>query len=98
MIGIENGMMTTIHRYTEHQPTLDHRHNDPFCSRAAAPAMITTSIGGVITLALALTQLKGKLNGTTIRVPTPNVSSIDLTFEKAKSVTVSEVNEIVTAA
>ena len=91
-------MMTTIHPYTEDQPTLDLRHNDPYSSRASALAMITTSTGRVIKLVLVLTQLKGKLNGTAIRVPTPNVSAINLTFEKAKSVTVAEVNDIVIAA
>jgi len=97
-IGIESGIMTTIHSYTGDQPTLDRRHSDLYRARAAAMAMIPTSTGAAKALGEVLPELKGKLDGSAIRVPTPNVSAVDLTFIAAKSVTVNEVNEIVRAA
>ena len=97
-IGIERGMMTTIHSYTGDQPTLDRRHKDLYRARAAAMAMIPTSTGAAKALGEVLPELKGKLDGTALRVPTPNVSAIDLTFEASKDVTVADVNEIVREA
>ena len=96
--GIERGIMTTIHSYTGDQPTLDRRHDDLYRARAAAMAMIPTSTGAAKALGLVLPELDGKLDGTAIRVPTPNVSAIDLTFEAGKSVTVADVNAIVQEA
>ncbi|MGX9354400.1 type I glyceraldehyde-3-phosphate dehydrogenase [Roseobacteraceae bacterium S113] len=97
-IGIERGIMTTIHSYTGDQPTLDRRHADLYRARAAAMAMIPTSTGAAKALGEVLPNLKGKLDGTAMRVPTPNVSAVDLTFEAAKDVTVEDVNEIVREA
>jgi len=97
-IGIERGIMTTIHSYTGDQPTLDRRHKDLYRARAAAMAMIPTSTGAAKALGEVLPELAGKLDGTALRVPTPNVSAVDLTFEAGKSVTRDEVNEIVREA
>ncbi|PPB81714.1 glyceraldehyde 3-phosphate dehydrogenase [Albidovulum inexpectatum] len=97
-IGIESGVMTTIHSYTGDQPTLDRRHKDLYRARAAAMAMIPTSTGAAKAIGEVLPELAGKLDGTAIRVPTPNVSAVDLTFQAKKSVTVAEVNEIVREA
>ncbi|MGB8812119.1 MAG: type I glyceraldehyde-3-phosphate dehydrogenase [Paracoccaceae bacterium] len=97
-IGIESGIMTTIHSYTGDQPTLDRRHDDLYRARAAAMAMIPTSTGAAKAIGEVLPELAGKLDGSAIRVPTPNVSAVDLTFVAAKSVTVHEVNEIVREA
>ncbi|TNF23360.1 MAG: type I glyceraldehyde-3-phosphate dehydrogenase [Rhodobacteraceae bacterium] len=97
-IGIERGIMTTIHSYTGDQPTLDRRHDDLYRARAAAMAMIPTSTGAAKALGEVLPNLKGKLDGTAMRVPTPNVSAVDLTFEAAKDVTVADVNEVVREA
>ncbi|MDG2405326.1 MAG: type I glyceraldehyde-3-phosphate dehydrogenase [Paracoccaceae bacterium] len=97
-IGIERGIMTTIHSYTSDQPTLDRRHYDLYRARAAAMAMIPTSTGAANSLDLVLPELEGKLDGTAIRVPTPNVSAIDLTFEASKYVTKEEVNTTVQEA
>ncbi len=97
-IGIERGIMTTIHSYTGDQPTLDRRHNDLYRARAAAMAMIPTSTGAAKALKEVLPELEGKLDGTALRVPTPNVSAVDLTFEAAKDVTVEDVNEVVREA
>ncbi len=97
-IGIESGIMTTIHSYTGDQPTLDRRHHDLYRARAAAMAMIPTSTGAAKALGAVLPELAGKLDGTAMRVPTPNVSAVDLTFIAQKSVTVAEVNEIVREA
>ena len=90
--------MTTIHSYTGDQPTLDRRHDDLYRARAAAMAMIPTSTGAARTLFEVLPKLTGRLDGTALRVPTPNVSAVDLTFEAARDVTVDEVNAIVAAA
>jgi len=97
-IGIESGIMTTIHSYTGDQPTLDRRHKDLYRARAAAMAMIPTSTGAAKAIGEVLPELKGKLDGSAIRVPTPNVSAVDLTFVAGKTVTVAEVNEIVREA
>jgi len=97
-IGIESGIMTTIHSYTGDQPTLDRRHNDLYRARAAAMSMIPTSTGAAKALGEVLPALKGKLDGSAIRVPTPNVSAVDLTFIASKDVTVDDVNEIVAQA
>ncbi|TGD63032.1 type I glyceraldehyde-3-phosphate dehydrogenase [Tabrizicola sp. WMC-M-20] len=97
-IGIESGIMTTIHSYTGDQPTLDRRHADLYRARAASMAMIPTTTGAAKALGEVLPELAGKLDGTSLRVPTPNVSAVDLTFIAAKSVTVDEVNAIVREA
>ncbi len=97
-IGIERGVMTTIHSYTGDQPTLDRRHKDLYRARSAAMAMIPTSTGAAKAIGEVLPELAGRLDGTAMRVPTPNVSAVDLTFEAGKSVTVADVNEIVREA
>ena len=97
-IGIERGIMTTIHSYTGDQPTLDRRHSDLYRARAAAMAMIPTSTGAAKALKEVLPELEGKLDGSALRVPTPNVSAVDLTFEASKDVTVEDVNEIMREA
>ena len=96
--GIESGIMTTIHSYTGDQPTLDRRHDDLYRARAAAMAMIPTSTGAAKALGEVLPQLKGKLDGSAMRVPTPNVSAVDLTFYAKRDVTVEEVNTAVAKA
>ena len=97
-IGIERGVMTTIHSYTGDQPTLDRRHDDLYRARAAAMAMIPTSTGAAKALGEVLPNLAGKLDGTSMRVPTPNVSAVDLTFEAGRDVTVEEVNAVMAEA
>ncbi|WP_170786637.1 type I glyceraldehyde-3-phosphate dehydrogenase [Ruegeria lacuscaerulensis] len=97
-IGIEHGIMTTIHAYTGDQPTLDRRHSDLYRARAAAMSMIPTSTGAAKALGEVLPNLKGRLDGSAIRVPTPNVSAVDLTFRAGREVTVDEVNAIVREA
>jgi glyceraldehyde 3-phosphate dehydrogenase len=97
-IGIESGIMTTIHAYTGDQPTLDRRHDDLYRARAAAMSMIPTSTGAAKALGEVLPGLKGKLDGSAMRVPTPNVSAVDLTFVAGKDVTPADVNEIVAEA
>ncbi|MFK7881140.1 type I glyceraldehyde-3-phosphate dehydrogenase [Roseobacter sp.] len=97
-IGIERGIMTTIHSYTGDQPTLDRRHDDLYRARAAAMAIIPTSTGAAKALGEVLPKLAGKLDGTAMRVPTPNVSAVDLTFEAPRDVTVEEVNAALEAA
>ena len=97
-IGIEAGIMTTIHSYTGDQPTLDRRHNDLYRARAAAMAMIPTSTGAAKALGEVLPNLKGKLDGSAVRVPTPNVSAVDLTFWAARDVTAADVNQAVAEA
>ncbi len=97
-IGIESGIMTTIHSYTGDQPTLDRRHDDLYRARAAAMAMIPTSTGAAKALGEVLPNLKGKLDGSAVRVPTPNVSAVDLTFYAKKEVTVADVNEVMAEA
>ena len=90
--GIETGFMTTIHAYTGDQPTLDTMHKDLYRGRAAALSMIPTSTGAAKAIGLVLPELKGKLDGVAIRVPTPNVSVIDLKVVTKKAATVEEVN------
>lgn len=97
-IGIEHGVMTTIHSYTGDQPTIDRRHKDLYRARAAAMAMIPTTTGAAKALGEVLPNLKGKLDGSAIRVPTPNVSCVDLTFRASKDVTADDVNEVVREA
>eukprot|EP00163_Fabomonas_tropica_P028560 TRINITY_DN5841_c0_g2_i1.p2 TRINITY_DN5841_c0_g2~~TRINITY_DN5841_c0_g2_i1.p2 ORF type:complete len:279 (-),score=41.97 TRINITY_DN5841_c0_g2_i1:57-857(-) len=97
-IGIESGIMTTIHSYTGDQSTHDRRHKDLYRARAASMALIPTSTGAAKALGLVLPELAGKLDGTSIRVPTPNVSAVDLTFQASKDVTVADVNEVVRQA
>ncbi len=96
--GIEQGYMTTIHSYTGDQPTVDTLHKDLRRARAAALSMIPTSTGAAKAVGLVLPELKGKLDGTSIRVPTPNVSVIDFKFVAKKPVTVEAVNEAVKKA
>ncbi|MEP3345251.1 MAG: type I glyceraldehyde-3-phosphate dehydrogenase [Litoreibacter sp.] len=97
-IGIVKGFMTTIHSYTGDQPTLDTMHSDLYRARAAALSMIPTSTGAAKAVGLVLPELDGKLDGVAIRVPTPNVSVVDLTFEAARDTTVEEINALVKAA
>jgi glyceraldehyde 3-phosphate dehydrogenase len=97
-VGIERGYMTTIHAYTGDQNTVDTLHKDARRARAAGLSMIPTSTGAAKALGLVLPELKGKLDGTSIRVPTANVSVIDLVFTAKKSTTVEEVNAAIVAA
>ena len=97
-IGIKNGFMTTIHSYTGDQPTLDTMHKDLYRARAAAMSMIPTSTGAAKAVGLVLPELNGKLDGVSIRVPTPNVSVVDLTFTANRDTTVEEVNKAIIAA
>ena len=97
-IGIKRGFMTTIHSYTGDQPTLDTMHKDLYRARAAALSMIPTSTGAAKAVGLVLPELKGKLDGVAIRVPTPNVSVVDLVFEASRETTVAEVNDAIRAA
>ncbi len=90
--GINRGFMTTIHSYTGDQPTLDTMHKDLYRARAAALSMIPTSTGAAKAVGLVLPELNGKLDGVAIRVPTPNVSVVDLTFEAGRDVTAEEIN------
>jgi glyceraldehyde 3-phosphate dehydrogenase len=91
-IGIARGFMTTIHSYTGDQPTLDTMHKDLYRARAAAMSMIPTSTGAARAVGLVLPELDGKLDGVAIRVPTPNVSVVDLTFEATRETSVEEIN------
>ncbi len=97
-VGIEKGMMTTIHSYTGDQPTLDTMHKDLYRARAAALSQIPTSTGAAKAIGLVLPELKGKLDGISIRVPTPNVSVVDLKFIAKRNTTVEEINDAVIAA
>ena len=94
-VGIEKGIMTTIHAYTGDQPTLDTRHKDLYRARAAAMSMIPTSTGAAKAVGLVLPELEGRLHGSAIRVPTPNVSCVDLTFTAMKDTSEEEVNAAV---
>ena len=96
--GIVKGFMTTVHSYTGDQPTLDTMHKDLYRSRAAALSMIPTSTGAAKAVGLVLPELAGKLDGVAIRVPTPNVSVVDLTFESARHTSVDEINAAIRAA
>lgn len=97
-VGITRGFMTTVHSYTGDQPTLDTMHKDLYRARAAAMSMIPTSTGAAKAVGLVLPELNGKLDGVAIRVPTPNVSVVDLTFEASRSTTADEINEAMRAA
>jgi glyceraldehyde 3-phosphate dehydrogenase len=97
-VGIERGMMTTIHSYTNDQPSLDQMHKDLYRARAAALSMIPTSTGAAKAVGLVLPELKGKLDGVSVRVPTPNVSLVDLKFCARKPTSVQEINDAIKAA
>lgn len=97
-IGIEQGFMTTIHSFTGDQPTLDTLHSDLYRSRAASMSMIPTSTGAAKAVGLVLPELNGKLDGVAIRVPTPNVSVVDLKFIPSRNADVEEVNEVIRTA
>ncbi len=97
-VGIEHGIMTTVHSYTGDQPTLDRRHKDLYRARAAALSLIPTSTGAAKAIGLVLPELNGKLDGSAIRVPTPNVSAVDLTFRSSKTVTEADINAIMEEA
>jgi len=97
-VGIERGYMTTVHAYTGDQPTLDRMHKDLYRARAAASSMIPTSTGAAKAVGLVLPELAGKLNGSAVRVPTPNVSMIDLVFDAGRETTVEEINAAIKAA
>jgi glyceraldehyde 3-phosphate dehydrogenase len=98
LCGIERGYMTTIHSYTGDQPTLDTLHKDLYRGRAAAMSMIPTSTGAAKALGLVIPALAGKLDGSSIRVPTPNVSAVDLKFVPTRKVTAEEINAAISAA
>ncbi|RIK98727.1 MAG: type I glyceraldehyde-3-phosphate dehydrogenase [Proteobacteria bacterium] len=98
LVGIETGFMTTIHAYTGDQPTLDTLHKDLYRGRAAAMSMIPTSTGAAKAIGLVLPELNGKLDGVAIRVPTPNVSVIDLKIVAKRATTKDEINEAVKRA
>jgi len=97
-IGIERGLMTTVHAYTNDQKILDQIHEDPRRARAAAMSMIPTTTGAARAVGEVLPELKGKLDGSAIRVPTPNVSVVDLTFQPRRETTKEEVNALLKAA
>jgi glyceraldehyde 3-phosphate dehydrogenase len=98
LCGIERGYMTTVHSYTGDQPTLDTLHSDLYRARAAAMSMIPTSTGAAKALGLVLPELKGKLDGSSIRVPTPNVSVVDFKMVPSRDVTRDEINAAFTQA
>jgi glyceraldehyde 3-phosphate dehydrogenase len=97
-IGIVKGVMTTVHSYTGDQPTLDTMHRDLYRARAAALSMIPTSTGAAKAVGLVLPELNGKLDGYAIRVPTPNVSAVDLKFLAKRKTSKDEVNAVIKAA
>lgn len=94
-VGIIKGQMTTVHAYTSDQRILDAPHKDLRRARAAAVSMIPTSTGAAVAVSLVLPELKGKLDGMAIRVPTPNVSLVDLTFEAARETSAEEINQLI---
>ena len=98
LCGIERGYMTTIHSYTNDQPSLDQLHKDLYRARGAGQSMIPTSTGAAKALGLVLPELVGKLDGSSIRVPTPNVSLIDFNVVPGRDVTVQEINDAMRAA
>ncbi|NBQ82947.1 MAG: type I glyceraldehyde-3-phosphate dehydrogenase [Alphaproteobacteria bacterium] len=98
LVGIEQGFMTTIHSYTGDQPVLDTMHKDLYRARAAASSMIPTTTGAARAVGLVLPELNGKLDGVSIRVPTPNVSVVDLKFTTNRSTSVEEINNAIRAA
>ncbi|MEY4708530.1 MAG: hypothetical protein RJB58_2253 [Pseudomonadota bacterium] len=97
-VGIERGMMTTIHSYTNDQPSLDQMHKDLYRGRAAALSMIPTSTGAAKAVGLVLPELKGRLDGVSVRVPTPNVSLVDLKFVAKRATSVQEINDAIKGA
>ncbi|WP_380875054.1 glyceraldehyde-3-phosphate dehydrogenase [Sphingomonas sp. DBB INV C78] len=97
-VGIERGLMTTVHAYTNDQKILDQIHEDPRRARAAAMSIIPTTTGAARAVGEVLPELKGKLDGSAIRVPTPNVSLVDLTFTPKRDTTKDEINSILKAA
>ena len=97
-IGIKRGLMTTIHSYTGDQPTLDRTHSDLYRGRAAALSMIPTTTGAAKAVGLVLPELNGKLDGVAMRVPTPNVSAVDLTFEAGRHTDIAEITAMMQAA
>ena len=96
--GIERGFMTTIHSYTNDQPSLDQMHKDLYRARAASLSMIPTSTGAAKAVGLVMPELKGRLDGTSIRVPTPNVSVVDFKFNTKKKTSIEKVNEAIIKA
>ena len=96
--GITEGFMTTVHSYTSDQPTIDRDHKDVYRARAAAVNMIPTSTGAAKAVGLVLPELDGKLNGIAVRVPTSNVSMIDLTFSSKRQTTPEDINDVVRQA
>lgn len=97
-VGIDKGFMTTIHSYTGDQPTLDRRHKDLYRARAAAMSLIPTTTGAAKAVGLVLPDLNGRLDGSAIRVPTPNVSCVDLKFIPQRDTSVEEINSAMRAA
>jgi glyceraldehyde 3-phosphate dehydrogenase len=97
-VGIQQGVMTTVHSYTNDQPSLDQMHKDLYRARAAALSMIPTSTGAAKAVGLVLPELQGKLDGISVRVPTPNVSLIDLKFCAARATSVDEINTAIKSA
>jgi glyceraldehyde 3-phosphate dehydrogenase len=98
LCGIESGYMTTIHSYTNDQPSLDQMHKDLYRARAAALSIIPTSTGAAKAIGLVIPELKGKFDGSSVRVPTPNVSCVDLVFNASRDVTRDEINAAIIAA
>ena len=98
LVGIERGYMTTVHSYTNDQPSLDQIHKDLYRGRGAAQSIIPTSTGAAKALGLVLPELKGKLDGSSVRVPTPNVSMVDLVIEAGRETSPEEVNAAMKAA
>jgi len=98
LVGIEKGYMTTIHAFTGDQRTLDTLHSDPRRARTASASLIPTSTGAAKAVGLVLPELAGKLDGTSVRVPSPNVSLIDLTFVASRDTTAEEINAAIKAA
>ena len=98
LVGIERGYMTTVHAYTGDQPVLDTLHSDPRRARGAALSMIPTSTGAAKAVGLVLPELAGKLDGSAVRVPTPNVSMVDLKFDAGRETTAEEINDAIKAA
>lgn len=97
-VGIEQGLMTTIHAYTNDQSLADIYHSDPYRARAAAHSMIPTKTGAASAIGLVMPELKGRLDGLAVRVPTLNVSLVDLTFTAARSTSVEEINAVMLQA
>ena len=97
-IGIDTAFMTTIHSYTGDQPTLDRNHKDLYRSRSAAQSIIPTTTGAAISVGEVIPQLKGRIDGIAMRVPTPNVSVIDLKFTASQATSINEINKILVQA